>query len=222
MSLQTPDKKTALIVGTSGLVGSHLLQQLLASPAYSKVISAVRSSSGITHPNLQEIIVDFDELKKSKEHFRVNHIFCCLGTTMKKAGSKSAFRKVDYEYPVSIAEISKAQGADTFLLVTAMGANSKSIFYYNQVKGDVEKAILNLDFNHYCIFRPSLILGKRNESRFAEELGKQVLSLFRFLLWGPFRRYRGVQAADIASSMISHAVNNKSGVEILEPNQIRK
>src|SRR5690606_33293472 len=125
-----------------------------------------------SHPKMEVIIDDFKDLSHSRDKLQADHVYCCLGTTMKKAGSKEAFYAVDFHYPLEIAKYSQQQGASQFFLISALGANIKSKIFYNKVKGEIEVAVSSIPFQGINIFRPSLILGKRNEKRFGEDLAK--------------------------------------------------
>ena len=214
-------QKTALIAGATGLVGSYLLKLLLENDAYARILSLTRRASGLSHPKLEEIITDFDDLEKLGEKFESDHVFCCLGTTMKKAGSREAFYKVDYEYPLKLASISRARGAKHFLLVSAQGANPKSVFFYNRVKGQLEDAISKIGFEYYTVIRPALILGDRLEKRAFEEIGKFLISNLDFMLSGSFRKFKGVQASDIARKMMKAASENSKNWQIIKSEEIR-
>lgn len=200
--------KVALIAGATGLIGSYLLQKLLADPTYHKVISVGRKSAQITHPKLENVIVNFDSLHESKALLVADDVFCCLGTTMKKAGSKEAFWRVDHDYPLALARITKENGAKKFLLVSALGADENSSFYYNEVKGKVEKAIESVGFATYHIFRPSLLLGPRDEKRSGEEAAKTFYRIFDFLI--PLK-YKGVEGSKVAEAMLSYAKDDRPG-----------
>ena len=165
--------KTALIAGASGLTGGYLLNLLLESPEYSSVIAYVRKSSGLTHPKLKEIVVDWETLQ---EPVAAEDIFCCLGTTIKKAGSQEAFRRVDYNYPLQLAQLQYRGGSQQFLLVSAMGADAKSSIFYSRVKGELENALQSIGYKSLHIFRPSFIAGPRKESRTGEKIGLAICS----------------------------------------------
>ena len=209
------NKKTALISGATGLVGYHLLKLLLDDPDYGQVKSISRRSSGLTHPKLVEMIMEFEDLEKVEAKVGADHVFCCLGTTMKKAGSKEAFRKVDYEYPLRLAKIAKINGAKHFILVTAQGANPNSIFFYNRVKGEREDEIKKIGFDNCTVIHPALILGDRKEKRKIEEVGITIITHLEFLFFGPFRKFRGVQASDIALKMKRAASENNEGWKVI-------
>ena len=199
--------KTALIAGHTGLVGGELLNLLLESDKYQKVIAIGRRKLGREHPKLHELIVDFDNLEFNQD---IDDVFCCLGTTMKKAGSRDKFRLVDFQYPLNIAVATKETGAKAFVLVSANGASKKSNFFYNQVKGELEEAVEKLAFDKYEIVRPSLLIGDRDESRFAEDLGKGFMKAFGFLFVGPLKNIKGIKGLSVARAMI-YAANDGSG-----------
>ena len=170
--------KTVLIVGATGLIGSQLLELLLADDYYSKVIALTRKPLAIDHLKLDNLVLDFNKLSDSLEKLKVDDVYCCLGTTMKQARSQAAFRKVDFEYPLEIARITKESGAKSYLLVTALGANKRSSFYYNRVKGEVEEAIGQFGFKTYHVFRPSFLQGNRKEQRTGEEATRIFFKFF--------------------------------------------
>ncbi|UCD83246.1 MAG: oxidoreductase, partial [Deltaproteobacteria bacterium] len=166
--------RSALLVGASGLTGGHCLRFLLESDLYDKVTVLGRTPLSLEHIKLQQHAIDFDNLEKHSGLITATDIFCCLGTTMKQAGSKDAFYRVDCTYPSEIARIAVGNGSERYLIVTAIGANSKSLFFYNRVKGDVENSVSKLPFRGIYIFRPSILLGNRKESRRGEEIGMSL------------------------------------------------
>lgn len=212
--------KTAIIAGATGLVGGHLINQLLVDNNYSHIRSVGRKSSGITHPKLEEIIVSLDDLDSVKDSLRGEVIFCCLGTTMAKAGSREAFEKVDYEYPLKLAMLTKQNNSSHYVLVSAMGAKKNSLFYYNRIKGQTEEAIGNVNFEFYTIIRPSMILGERKEKRVFEELAKYLTKVMKPILIGPFKKLGGVEAKKIAESMRAAALLTDQKERIIYSNQI--
>lgn len=194
--------RRAVIFGASGLVGKELLRLLLAEETYTEVISFGRSKLAIQHPRLDTRAVDFLLLDECRDSLQDADVFCCLGTTMKKAGSRDAFRQVDYDYPLEIARMCKEAGARQFLIITALGSDSRSTFFYNRVKGELEEALLKLQLPSSHVFRPSLLLGNRQEYRRGEKLGAW-LSRFLSPLWiGPLRPYRPIAASDVAKAML--------------------
>ena len=213
--------RNALVAGATGLVGKHLLSLLLDSPQYQKVYVLSRRPLGIEHPKLEEIIIDFDKLPEA-ELPEVNDVFCCLGTTMKKAGSKEAFRKVDFEYPYELAQKALQKAAEQYLLVSAMGANRNSFFFYNRVKGEVEESISQLlGYKSISILRPSLLLGERDEKRLGESIANKLMRFIKPLMIGPLRKYRGIHARTVANGMLKAAEQRPRGVHIYGSEEIK-
>lgn len=204
--------RTALVAGSTGLIGSQLLDLLLADGYYDKVIALSRKPLPVSHARLENVLVDINSLDKLST-VKADDVFCCLGTTMKQEGSKEAFKRVDYEYPLQLAKSLKSSGANKFLLVSALGANKSSRIFYNEVKGLVEEAIGNLKYESYHIFRPSLLIGPRKESRVGEDAAKIVYSFFGFLI--P-KKYKGIESVKVARAMMTEAKSNKVGLHIYE------
>jgi uncharacterized protein YbjT (DUF2867 family) len=214
--------KSALLVGASGLVGGHCLQFLLEEPSYTHIVVLVRRSLSITHNKLVQHVVDFSELENLGEGFKADDVYCCLGTTIKKAGTQEAFRKVDFDYPIKIAALTQHLGANQFLIVTSLGANPHSRIFYNRVKGEVEEAIRKISFTTINIFRPSLLLGDRTEHRTGEKSGAFIMSGLKYVMVGPLRKYRAIQARDVAKAMVQVAQKNLKGLNIFESMQIQE
>ncbi|UYZ57571.1 oxidoreductase [Hymenobacter latericus] len=212
--------KVALIAGASGLVGSCLLPLLLNSGRYAKVISLSRRPLQLVHPKLDQRVVDFDRLEDHRLSLIADDVFCCLGTTMRQAGSKEAFYKVDYLYVVKLAALTSANFAAQFMVVSAMGADVASTFYYNRVKGDMEAAVRQTPFRAIHIFRPSLLLGERAEKRLGEQIGAVLLRLVNPLLVGPLKRYRGIPAQAVAQGMLNAAYQEGGGVRVYLSDEI--
>lgn len=215
-------EKTALILGSSGLIGNELVQILIEQNNYKKIHLLLRRPIAISDSRCEVHIVDFDQLEKYPELFKVTDVFCCLGTTIKKAKSKEAFRKVDYVYPIEAAKLAVQGGAEKFLIVTAMGANSESFFFYNQVKGEVERSLKSLNIPSLNIFRPSLLLGERNEFRLGEKMAEKASRFLNNLMVGPLRSYRAIQAKSVAKAMSAIAASNKNGINIFQSNEIQR
>ena len=214
--------RTALIAGASGLVGSHLLRLLLQSERYSQVISVGRRELPLIHPKLDQQVVDFDDLKKYKSELVADDVFCCLGTTIKKAGSKEAFYKVDHTYVLRLAEITLEKNATQFLVVSAMGANAGSMIFYNKVKGEMERDVQQLGFPTIHIFQPSLLLGEREEHRTGEEMGAMLMKPLSRLMLGPLRKYRPIQAETVAKAMLQAAAKDQQGTHTYPSDQIQQ
>lgn len=213
--------KTAIILGASGLVGSSLLQILLESPVYDRVIAFVRSSLGVSHPKLETHIIDFSKPDTYTHLVKGDEIFCCLGTTIKKAGSKKAFRKVDYKYPVRFAETAKANNVKQYLLVSSIGADSESSVFYLRTKGKCEDAIRRTGIVSVSIFRPASLTGNRKEFRLGEKISLAILKTFSFALAGRFAKYKPIAAHRVAQAMYEAAQNPKAGCTVYESDEIR-
>ncbi len=213
--------RTALLLGASGLVGSHCLRVLLARGEYQVVNVPVRRLLAWEHPKLVQHAIDFEQLDERPGLLKAEDVFCCLGTTMKKAGSQESFTRVDHDYPLEIARLAARQGARQFLLVSALGADPGSRIFHNRVKGRVEEAISELSYEAVHIFRPSMIMGQRPEFRPAEWLAKILVGAIRPLMIGPLRRYRPIKAAVIAEAMVGIALEDRRGVNLFESHQIQ-
>lgn len=213
---ETSNKKTALIAGATGLTGGHLLDLLLNDDTYSRVTVLVRRKMERIHPKLQQVVTDYSNLNELGDALKTDDVFCCLGTTIKKAGSQEAFYKVDHEYPLAVAKKCLELGAKQYLLISAMGADKNSMIFYNRVKGEVERDIGALDYAAVHIMRPSLLLGDREETRLGETLGEVALKAVSFLMVGKLRNYRAIKAADVARAMQYFAHKDTIGVYIHE------
>ncbi|HUD51604.1 NAD(P)H-binding protein [Parvibaculum sp.] len=205
--------RTALVAGATGLVGNLLLKRLLASPVYARVVVVTRRSLGLTHPKLTEMVVEFKALDVlfANPAIRVDDAFCALGTTIRKAGSQPAFRRVDLDYVVNFAKAAKAAGAARFLLVSAIGSSARSSIFYSRVKGEAEEAVSALGFEATHIFQPGLIMGPRAERRPAEAAMMAATPFLNTLLVGPMKIYRGIPADTIAAAMVAAAASPAKG-----------
>lgn len=215
--------KIALIAGATGLVGGHLLDLLLEDENYTEVKVLSRRSLGGNDGKLKEIIIEnFDNLEKETSLLTADDYFCCLGTTIKKAGSKAAFKKVDFEYPASLAAIARENNANSYHIISAMGADSKSFIFYNKVKGEVEEAIKAMKLNKAFIYRPSFIEGERAEKRAGEKAALWFADKFDFIFSGPLKKYAAVHAKTIANAMLETANNGKDTFKIIPSDEIEK
>ncbi|MBT6503415.1 MAG: oxidoreductase [Deltaproteobacteria bacterium] len=214
-------KKRALLVGGSGLVGGHCLDYLLNDSYYCQVEVWVRQPLSVEHPKLIQHQVDFEQLEDHHPEIQAHDVYCCLGTTIRKAGSQEAFSKVDYTYPVEIAKLSFDQGADQFLIVSALGADPDSSIFYNRVKGELEEAITQIGFQGLHIFRPSLLLGERLERRLTEEIGQKIFQWLSFGFKGVLKKYKAIEGRAVAAAMVEIAKGKGRGKQILESHQIQ-
>ncbi|MDX1458678.1 MAG: NAD(P)H-binding protein [Marinobacter sp.] len=192
-----------LLLGATGLTGSQCLEGLLATPEVERVVTLTRRPLAVDHPRLTAAVADFDHLEASARHFEVDVVVCCLGTTLKRAGSRSAFRKVDYEYCFTAARVGKARGAKAFILMSAVGANARSPVFYNRVKGELERDVAALHYPYLSIYHPGLLLGDRTEHRSGEAAMAVVMPALNRLLPGPLSKYRGIESADVAQAMVN-------------------
>jgi uncharacterized protein YbjT (DUF2867 family) len=216
-------ERIALLAGATGLVGGHCLERLLAEPAYTRVITLGRRPLDRADPKLEQRVVELDRLGTVGVEFpRATDVFCCLGTTMKQAGSEAAFRQVDFTYVVSLAGLALGSGARQFLLVSSLGASPTSRIFYSRVKGETEKAVTALPFEGRQIFRPSILVGERAERRAGESLGIAVMRGTAFAMVGPLRKYRPIAAATVAEAMVRVALRAPRGVYIYESDEIER
>lgn len=215
------NQRSALLVGATGLVGGHCLEWLLQEDEYERVAILTRRPLLLDHPKLEEHVVNFDRLDQYAPAIRANDIFCCLGTTIKAAGSQSEFRKVDFTYTVQICAIAVKNGADHLLVVTALGANPNSKIFYNRVKGETEEALSKLSCEAMHFFRPSLLLGDRKGSRRVEKAGIAAMRAFSVMMAGPLKKYRPIEARVVARAMVLAARSNQAGVIVHESDQIQ-
>ena len=214
--------RSALVLGGTGLVGGHLLDLLLADDAFARVVALGRRGAGRRHAKLEERTADFERLEAAGDAFAVDDVFCCLGTTIRAAGSREAFRRVDHDYPLAAARLASGRGARRFLLVTALGADAGSRVFYNRVKGEVERDVAALPFGGVALLRPSLILGERSGRRPAEAAAQAVFGALGFLFAGPLRRYRAVPARAVARAMVRLAKDGFDGVRVVENDEIAR
>ncbi len=197
--------KTAVVLGATGLVGQALLGLLLADRRYARVRCVVRRPLDREHPKLENDVVDFERLGEASEFSRADHVFVCLGTTIKKAGSRDAFYRVDHDYVVHAARESAGHGVAHFAWVSAMGANPRSAIFYNRVKGQVERDVAALGLTAWSAVRPSLLLGQRGEHRPGEAAAIAVAGALAWAMIGPLRFYKPIPAKNVAASLIALA-----------------
>ena len=210
--------KTALIIGATGLVGSKIVRRLNDSKFYLNVVLLVRRKSEFNHLKFEERVINFDNI--NQELIKGDDVFCAIGTTLKKAGSKENQYKIDCEYPFKIAKIAKANNAKQFILVSSLGADPNSSNFYLRTKGELEEKIATLNFETFIILRPSIIIGKRPEFRLGETIGIFFITVFGPLFFGNLKKYKGVRAGAIASRMVIAANQNLKGKHIIESDKI--
>lgn len=224
---QNAQKASALLAGASGLIGQELLPLLLARPEYAKVHSLVRRETGKMQVKLREHVVDFAALDASVTQASVgaiDDVYITLGTTMKKAGSKEAFRRVDYDYILAVARVAKKLGAKRLALVSSLGASAQSNVFYNKTKGEAEDAILALGFEEVVIVRPSILDGDRQEERPGERVGLAVAKALSFMV--P-KKYQAIHVRKVAEAMVAavlddSAEKSRNGVRIIESDELQR
>lgn len=205
-----------LLVGSTGLVGRHVLELALADQRVAGVVAPARRVLA-THPKLLTPLVNFDDLPEAAPWWQADAIICTLGTTLRAAGSQSAFRRVDCDYPLEIGRLARRHGTPTYVLNSAIGANPSSRFFYNRVKGELERSLASLGFQSLTYVRPGVIGGIREEFRLGERALVSVLTLL-----GPVlpRRWRVNPAARIAQSLIESALTPEPGVQIITSDRL--
>ncbi len=214
-----PDR-CAAIAGATGLVGSFCLNYLLESPRYHTVLALSRRQPPADAERLRWVQTDFTDLEPAAE--RVDDVFCCLGTTMRAAGSRAQFRVVDHDYPVAVARWAARAGASHFGLVSSLGASTAAWSFYLRVKGEAERDAAASGVPSVVVYRPSLLLGSRRESRPGEEIGKRVARVLDPLLRGPLSRYRAVEASQVARAMTLLAASAPFGVHVVPSDVIQR
>ncbi len=209
------------IAGATGLTGNALLSQVLREPRFDRVVAFVRKPLQIVDPKLTEQPAEFERLREINPGF-VDVAFCCLGTTIKKAGSEAAFRRVDHDYVLAFAQAAKAHGASHVGVVSSTNADPQSRVFYSRVKGETERDLQALGLPSLAIYRPSLLLGDRPEQRTGENVAAVVLPLLSPLLFGPFKKYRPIRGATVARAMWRKALEGQPGVAIYESDAIEE
>ena len=209
--------RVALIAGSTGLIGNQLLELLLEDNRYSKIIALSRKPLSFSHPKLENVVLEASDLKKYN-YLKADDIYCCLGTTIKQAKSREAFRKIDFDYPLELASLLRSNGASQFLLVSALGSDKNSRIFYNRVKGEVEEAIARLGYPSYHVFRPSLLIGPRKEARAGEDAAKVVYKIFGFLIPS---KYKDIESMKVARAMLTVAKNDKPGQFFYESDKLQ-
>jgi uncharacterized protein YbjT (DUF2867 family) len=219
--MENQDLTPFLVSGASGLVGTALVRRLLADETGPGVVAVVRRPLGLAGRRRTEVVADFGRLDGVTVP-PVNTAFCALGTTIAKAGSEAAFRAVDVDAVVAFARLARRAGAKRFLLVSALGADPRSKVFYNRTKGEAEEAVRAIDFDGVALFRPSLLVGERAESRPAERAAIVVSGLLSWAMAGPLARWKPVPAEAVAAAMVAVARGTFTGARIVENDEIHR
>ena len=214
--------KTALVLGSTGLIGKELLNNLLASTHYNNIIIFVRKKIDLSHPKLKQILVNFNTIENYKELIKGDDFFCTIGTTIKIAGSKKEFKKVDLEYPTQFAKYAQENDVAQFLIISSLNANVNSTNFYLKTKGELQDYLKNTTFKSVSVLQPSLLLGKRSEFRLAEKIGGFLSKAFPFLFVGSLKKYKPIEAKTVATAMIKIAMKENLGFTIYKSNTIQE
>lgn len=212
--------RKALVIGATGLIGRNLVFELLKSPQYSQVTVLTRRDLVIKHDKLNQIILDFDDLMQYRNHISGDDIFCCLGSTRAKTPDESIYRKIDFEYPLTVARIAKENGASRYYLVSSLGASTESRFFYSRIKAETEDAIASLNYTAFLVFRPSLLLGARTESRPVETVSQYLMRALNPLMLGPLKLYKAIRGSVVAKAMYMAACKQLTGHQLILNHQI--
>lgn len=210
------------VIGGSGLVGNELLLNLSQMSFVRRIKAVTRRPLKGLPPKTDNIIIDFDQMERHQDALQASVFICCLGSTIKKAGSQEAFYKVDHDYVIQFAKVAEKAKAEKFLVISSMGANPKAMAFYSRVKGEMEKDLRPLKIPQVEIFRPSLILGERKEERSFEELMQKAMPAMSSLMIGPLKKYRAIKATDIAKAMSIAVFNFHPGHFIYESDEIQR
>lgn len=192
-----------MVLGATGLTGGEVVQGLLNASFTDCIVVLARKALPFEHPKLEQHLVDFDQLESLEALFAVDALVICLGTTIKKAGSKAQFRRVDYDYSLAAATLARAQGAKGLILMSAVGASPTSVIFYSRIKGELEVAVRQLGYPFLSIYHPSLLLGHRKEHRRAESTGVAAMTVINRALFGSLKKYRAIEAGVVAAAMVN-------------------
>jgi uncharacterized protein YbjT (DUF2867 family) len=215
-------KRKALVFGGTGLTGSDLILQLSKDDRYREIVMFVRKETDLTLHNVHQVVVDFDQMEEYASLIQGDELFICLGSTISRAGSKEAFYKIDHDYVVQAAKFARMGGVKRAAVITAVGSNAKSLFFYPKVKGLVEQELMQLGFESLYILRPSLLLGSRKEFRRGERMAVRLSEWLPGMYFGPFHKYRPIQASVVAHAMIQLMHSDAKGNRIYESEEMQK
>ncbi|WPU94305.1 oxidoreductase [Mucilaginibacter sabulilitoris] len=212
----------AIIAGSSGLIGSNLLDILLQEAFYDEVLILVRKELDIQHPKLTQLVVDFDQLDAYKGFLNGRVVFCCLGSTKSKTPDLAVYRQIDHDYPLQLAQLAHQNGVKQYHLVSAIGADAASSNFYLKMKGETEADLQEVGLPALHIYRPSLLTGDRPEKRLTERIAAVLMKAFNPLLIGGLRKYRSIPAATVAAAMYKQSIKHNTGVFIYQYDKIKQ
>ena len=201
----------AILIGASGLIGSNLLSILLDSPEYYEIVILVRNKLSLQHPKLTQHIIDFDKLESHSALITGHVIFSCLGTTKKQTQDKKQYYKIDHDYPLQLAQLARQNGVSQFHVVSSIGANKDSSFFYVRTKGESEDDLKKVGLQTLHIYQPSMLIGERKGIRAIESFYGAVFKIIDPLLVGGLKKYRSVTGAKVAQAMYKHSLEQAAG-----------
>lgn len=214
--------KTAIILGATGLTGSILLEKLIEDNRYETIKLFSRSKIDGLPLKVKQFVGNLFELDHFQKDFTADEVFCCIGTTAKKTPDKTVYKQIDYGIPVDASKLSKENNINTFIVVSALGANARSNIFYNKTKGEMERDVLKQNIHNTYILQPSIIGGNRKENRIGEKIGLAVFKLFQPLLIGKMKKYRMIEAETIVQAMLNLANLNISTQRIITSENIKE
>ena len=213
-------KKSAIILGATGLTGRYVLDELLNNSEYNKIIVFSRRPLEIKNEKLDVIECDLLNLEEQKEYFRADEVYVCIGTTNNKTPNKKLYRDIDFGIPVTAAQLCRENRIDNIAVISSLGANSKSSVFYTKTKGEMEESVIEMEIPNTYLLRPAMIMGPRKDRRVGETLGKMIIFIINPLLKGALKKYKGIHAETIAKAMVN-LCNGKSNLkEIIESDKI--
>jgi len=208
--------KKAIVAGATGLIGSQLLDILLASDIYNEVVILVRKKLDITHPQLTQLVIDFEQIENYSASITGDAVFSCLGTTRSKTPDRNTYYRIDHDYPLFLARLAKANGIKQFHLVSAIGANPNSGTFYIRLKGETERDISALNFYSSFMYEPSMLTGREFETRFGEVFFEGLFKIVNHLLIGQWKKYRSVSGTAVARAMYEQSLKDEPGQWVVQ------
>ncbi|MGF7078693.1 NAD(P)H-binding protein [Mucilaginibacter sp. UYCu711] len=214
--------KKAIIIGASGLIGSKLLAILCTQPDYSEILVIARKKTRTSNTKITQLIIDFEYLDHYTNLITGDVVFCCMGTTKSQTPNLKEYRKIDHDYPVRLAEIALKNGIDEYHFISAIGANSESSNFYTKMKGNTEEDLKKIGLKSLHIYEPSVLIGYRKKSRPLERIAVLVMKIINPFLIGRLKKYKAIQASDVAKAMYKQSLKNKRGVFIYTSDKIKQ
>lgn len=214
--------KKAIIAGASGLIGSHLLRQLLDGDAYAEVLVLVRKPLSLQHTKLSQLVLDFDKMDEYADKLTGDAVFSCLGTTVAQTPDKVLYRKIDHDYPIRLAQLALKNGVQQFHWVSSVGADATSSNAYLKLKGETEDDLKKVGTPSLHLYRPSMLTGRKEKMRFSESMINAIMMLANPLLMGGLTKYHSIPGSVVAKAMIQQSIDNETGTFIYQYNELKK